>query len=115
MLGINHHRRETEAMESMARSAKQIAASMETIAACERERIGWLRQFFSEFFTTSDVRYSTHASRRYGDGGGMRNGTEISPILPSGPGGMPALPDGSRPCINVTPPKQEKTGRKWLW
>jgi hypothetical protein len=115
MLEINR-RRDTEAIESMVRSAKQIASSMETIAACERERIGWLRQFFGELFARTDESQSDTATRRYGDGG-MRSGAEsLPPRLPPGPGGIPALPDAqNRPCINVTPPKAEKTRRKWLW
>ena len=115
MLGINQ-RRDTEAIESMARSAKQIASSMETITACERERVSWLRQFLEDLFARTDERHCRTTTRRWGDGGMKGIAEPLPPVLPRGPGGLPALPDSAeRPCINVTPPKAEKTRRKWLW
>lgn len=115
MLGNNLHRRQTQAAESIARSSEQIAESMRVMAAAEREKTLWLREFF-RWFQRNSQPDSESTTRRYNGGGGMRDGTELPPLLPRGPGGIPALPDSAeRPCINVTPSKAEKTRRKWLW
>lgn len=115
MLGNNQQRRQTKAFESIARSAGEIAGSMRTIAAAEREKTQWLRGFF-EWWKDHPQATEEAVIRRYGSGGGMRGSTNPQPNLPNGPSGISALPEAaSRPCINVTPPKAEKSRRKSLW
>jgi len=110
----NNQRRMTEALESIARSSQRLATTLEQMAEAERERasfFAWLRGLLYE-------QPAAHGGKRAGpgNGGGMLDESGLPRGPHGGPGGVPALPDPrQRPCINVTPAKAEKTGRKWLW
>ena len=112
MLGISFSRRQSEALDKIARSSERIAGSMEVMAEAGREETRFWRTFFA-WISSADRVKPSESSHRGGDGG-LRDGTRnIPPLPPSGPSGIAALP-GERPCINVTPAKApQKKGRLW--
>lgn len=114
MLRISAQKREVEALEKIARASVRLANATGRMAAFEQEKTGWLKWFFG-LFGYSNRRSANTPPRRYRGDGGLRSGVEIPPLLPRDPRGHGALPEVSRPCINVTPTHANKTRRESSW